>query len=306
VFSRQRSPSATAGIYLAYLFAADGTRVYLSLQQGSSEVRSGRMRPVNDAARLRANGAAARSSIRGLIESDLGAGLGIGMNLAATRTPVKQYARQRIANYEHANILAIRYDSGDIASEATLLEDFGQMLTLLLLLYGDVVPPDGVANLLKLTGSGARFVGVGDQDRIQGLLMDAAVRRAVEVHAEDRAEEYFTRQGWDVERVGHLKLGYDLACTNSFGKSLHVEVKGTQGGGEEVLLTRNEVLHLSAEAACPGQHALYVLSEIMVTNTGGISCHGGRRTCLFPWAMDDSLLTPMKYAYQVPCSSHDV
>lgn len=83
VFSQRRSPSATAGIYLAYLFAADGSRVYLSVQQGSSELRSGRMRPVNDAARLRASGADARGSIRELIESQLGAGLAIEMDLAA-------------------------------------------------------------------------------------------------------------------------------------------------------------------------------------------------------------------------------
>ena len=112
VFSPELSPSATAGVYLAYLFAADGSSVYLSLQQGSSELRSGRMRPVNDAARLLANGSDARSSIRDLLESPLGVNLAVEIDLAAAGAPVKQYARQRIANYEHANIVAIRYDSG--------------------------------------------------------------------------------------------------------------------------------------------------------------------------------------------------
>src|SRR5262245_45444811 len=58
IYSPEHSPSATAGVYLAYLFAADGSRVYLSLQQGSSEVRSGHMRPVRDPAELLARGAA--------------------------------------------------------------------------------------------------------------------------------------------------------------------------------------------------------------------------------------------------------
>ena len=289
VFSRRRSPSATAGIYLAYLFAADGTRAYLSLQQGSSELRSGRMRPVNDTARLRANGAAARSSIRELIESDLGAGLAVEMDLAAARAPVKQYARQRIANYEHANILAIRYDSGNIPPEGTLLDDFGRMLTLLLVLYGDVVPSDAATTRPRSTASQAGSAGAADPDRVQGLLRDAAVRRAVEVYAEDSAAVYFTKQGWDVERVGHLKLGYDLECRNSLGQSLHVEVKGTQGTGEEVLLTRNEVFHLSAEAACPGQHALYVLSE----DYG----HSHRRRRLPAW--EKRMPVPMGHGYVI-------
>ena len=45
IYSPLYSSHATAGIYLVYLFAADGSRVYLSLNQGSSEVRSGYMRP---------------------------------------------------------------------------------------------------------------------------------------------------------------------------------------------------------------------------------------------------------------------
>lgn len=170
VFSRRRSPSATAGIYLAYLFAADGSRAYLSLQQGSSELRSGRMRPVNDAARLRANGADARSSICGLVESPLGAGLAVEMDLAAARAPVKQYARQRLANYEHANILAIRYDSGDIPPQDTLLDDFGRILTLLLVLYGDVVQGDGVAARLQAAADEAVAASANDLHRVQGLM----------------------------------------------------------------------------------------------------------------------------------------
>jgi len=223
------------------------------------------MRPVNDAGRLRANGAVARSTIRELAESHLGMDLTVGMDLAAALAPVKQYAQQRITNYEHANIFAIRYDSGGIPPEGTLVDDFGRMLTLLLVLYGDAVPSDGASTRPKPSARDTE--SVGDPHRVQGLLRDAAVRRAVEVYAEDSAESYFTQQGWNVTRVGHLKLGYDLECRNSAGQSLHVEVKGTQGAGEEVLLTRNEVFHLSAEAACPEQHALYVLSEITVTST---------------------------------------
>jgi hypothetical protein len=261
------------------------------------------MRPVNDAGRLRVNGAAARSSIRELIESPLGAGLVVEMDLAGSRAPVKQYARQRIANYEHANILTIQYDSGDIPPEDVLLADLGRMLTLLVTLYGDVVPRDLTTARTSSAEGTPSSAAVDEPGRVQGLLRDAAVRRAVEVYAEDNAVAYFTGQAWDVQRVGHLKLGYDLECRNSLGQSLHVEVKGTQSTGEEVWLTRNEVLHIGAEAGCPGEHALYVLSEITVTTTGGVVCFGGRRICLSPWSMEMSLLTPTVYAYRMPDSS---
>jgi len=85
IYSPEHSPSATAGVYLAYLFAADGSRVYLSLQQGSSEVRSGHIRPVSDPSELLARGAAARSAIRDLIDSPLGAGMIIGIDLGWRR-----------------------------------------------------------------------------------------------------------------------------------------------------------------------------------------------------------------------------
>jgi hypothetical protein len=89
---------------------------------------------------LRANGAAARSGIRDLIESPLGAKLVVEMDLAGSRALVTQYSRQRIGNYEHVSILAIKYDSGDIPQDNVLLADLRRMLTLLAVLYGDAVP----------------------------------------------------------------------------------------------------------------------------------------------------------------------
>ena len=176
------------------------------------------------------------------------------------------------------------------------------MLMLLLALYGDPLLGDEAATRPKTAAGEAGSAGADDLGRIQGLQRDAAMRRAVELtpRTEPRAPH---EQGWTVERVGHLKLGYDLECRNSAGQSLHVEVKGSQGSGEEVFLTRNEVFHLSAVAACPSQHALYVLSEIMVTRTGPIDRNSGKRTRLLPWSMDMSLLTPTVYSYRVPRES---
>jgi hypothetical protein len=299
VYSRKHAPNATAGMYVAYLFAADGSRVYLSLQQGSSEVRSGRMRPVSDPGELLARGAAARSAIRDLAESPLGVGTTVEMDLAwRGLSSVGAYSKQRIRNYEYASILALEYVSGAIPAEIVLLADLHRMLALLNELYGDAaLKPD--AGLLSPDGPvPADVAGMGTA-RIQGLLREAAIRRAVEVHAEDGAEAYFRGLGWSVERVGPQKLGYDLDCVNADGAILHVEVKGTQGLGEEVFLTRNEVSHNGPQSACGAQHALYVLAGIKVSGTGGIECTGGIPTCVTPWTVDQAALTPTVYAYRV-------
>jgi hypothetical protein len=48
IYAPEQSPTAQEGIYLTYLFAADGSRAYLSLMHGSSEFRSGSMRAITD------------------------------------------------------------------------------------------------------------------------------------------------------------------------------------------------------------------------------------------------------------------
>lgn len=299
IYSPEHSPSATAGVYLAYLFAADGSRVYLSLQQGSSEVRSGHMRPVSDPVELLARGAAARSAIRDLIDSPLGAGMTIGIDLGWRRlSSVGPYSKQRIRNYEYANILAIEYDSGDIPAAGTLVADLQRGVVLLSALYGDVMLAEDAS--LPLPGSPMPDSASPATDRTQGLLREAAIRRAVELHAEDGAEAYFRGLGWSVERVGSKHLGYDLDCENAEGTRLHVEVKGTQGLGEEVFLTRNEASHSGPRSECSAQHALYVLSGVEVSGTDAIKCTGGISHYVQPWTVDQDALTPTVYAYRVP------
>jgi hypothetical protein len=299
IYSPEHSPSATAGVYLAYLVAADGSRVYLSLQQGSSEVRSGHMRPVRDPAELLARGAAARSAIRDLIDSPLGAGMTIGIDLGWSRlSSVGSYSKQRIRNYEYANILAVEYDSGAVPVTGTLVADLRRGVVLLTALYGDAALAEEAS--LPLPGSTTPDTASAPADQAQGLLREAAIRRAVELHAEDRAEAYFGRLGWTVQRVGPQHLGYDLDCQNIEGAQLHVEVKGTQGLGEEVFLTRNEASHSGPRSECGAEHALYVLSGVEVRGIDPVKCTGGTPHCVWPWTVDQAALTPTVYAYRVP------
>src|SRR5262249_747782 len=116
----------------------------------------------------------------------------------------------------------------------------------------------------------------------------------------DSAEAYFQALGWRVQRVGPQHLGYDLDCQNTEGGRVHVEVKGTQGLGEEVFLTRNEAAHSGPRSECSAEHALYVLSAVEVSGTGPGKCPGGIPCCVRPWSIDQAALTPTVYAYRVP------
>ena len=70
IYSPAYAPTAMQGIYLTYLFAADGSRVYLALMHGTSEFRSGQMRPITDRRVLHSRTAVARSALGELLESD--------------------------------------------------------------------------------------------------------------------------------------------------------------------------------------------------------------------------------------------
>ena len=257
------------------------------------------MRPVNDPTELLARGSAARSSIRELIDGPLGAAMTIKIDLRWQQlSSVGPYSKQRIHNYEYANILAIGYDTGAIPATGALLADLHRSVVLLSALYGETnlaetasfPPPDGT--MPDTTDFAARA---------QGVLTEAAIRRAVELHAEDSAETYFRGLGWNVQRVGPQKRGYDLDCVNAEGASLHVEVKGTQGLGEEVFLTRNEAAHSGPQSQCGAEHALYVLSGIEVVHgTDVIKCTAGIPHCIQPWTVDQAALTPTVYAYRIP------
>lgn len=89
VYVPKYSPGATDGFYIVYLFSADGSAVYLSLNQGTSEWRTGKMRPLRDDAELRARAAAARLALSTWQSPMLGAASTI--DLASSTAPVVRW-----------------------------------------------------------------------------------------------------------------------------------------------------------------------------------------------------------------------
>jgi hypothetical protein len=292
IYSPAYAPTAMQGIYLTYLFAADGSRVYLALMHGTSEFRSGQMRPITDRRVLHSRTAVARSALGELLESDGAAGTATSVDLAWQG---RGYG-YRIRAYEDATILAREYHSGHIPDDKQLLADLFQMLPLLARLYGDE-PAQAPAVPHETPDQDSGDI---HEPSAQGRTMDPDLRRKIELRAENHAAEHFTERGWTVRRVGHLKLGYDLECTNADGRKLHVEVKGTRTLGERVLLTANEVLHVRQADQCGAEHALYVLSQIQVEDNGAIGCTGGDPNLQHPWTINDQDLLPTQYSFAVP------
>lgn len=110
VFPTGSAGSAKVGIYLVYLFSKDGSRVYLSLNQGTENLRGG--------------SAALQKRVLDIRGQALGdSGFEIDLDLGSENTRPKRY--------EAGSAYAIRYDAGARASNETMLEDLATMLGLL-------------------------------------------------------------------------------------------------------------------------------------------------------------------------------
>jgi Domain of unknown function (DUF3883) len=130
---------------------------------------------------------------------------------------------------------------------------------------------------------------------------DPLVRKAVERLAQDRAKKWLEDRGWVCECIGKP---FDLRCTKA-DRELHAEVKGTQGNGKVVELTKNEVAHNQKPCTwgtgCDEQ-ALFVVSGVTVT---GLTPSGGEMGYAWPWkiigtVLPDGDLIPTTFDYTVP------
>ena len=130
----------------------------------------------------------------------------------------------------------------------------------------------------------------------QGFGLSSAQRRAIESRAVEVATEILEAKGWSVEDVGSHS-SYDLHATRG-ENFLLVEVKGSTGLAQTVLLTKNEVrLHQDSHP----RTALIVVSGIKLENDGGTwTGSAGQPVVLHPWIPDEADLEPITYRYSVP------
>jgi hypothetical protein len=294
VFDPAHSPTAQAGFYAVYLFAADGSVVFASLNQGTSEWRANKMRPIRSDEVLLGRAAVARRELEH--DAEL-ARIGLSrLELRPDSVEVNPESRRRMRNYELANVFGIPYERHALPPDDRIRQDLLLILPALRHLY--VTLSSGVA--LDLTPvakdspydssetASSRLSG-----RNQGRSSDPLFNSAVERQAEAVISAHYESQGWVVQRVGHLNLGFDLRCLRG-GEELHVEVKGSSGSAMSVNLTPNEVQHaLNYPAA-----ALGVVSGIEVGEDYSILSPGEMRL-LDPWVLEDDRLIPTSYLYRV-------
>ena len=133
----------------------------------------------------------------------------------------------------------------------------------------------------------ARVAGCG-----QGFQVSPEVRTAVERRAMAVAVAQLLADGYDVKDVSAFE-SFDLLCTRT-GSLVHVEVKGTIGAGEQIILTRGEVEFALANRATM---ILVVVSHIELERDEGgriIACNGVP-VVYREWAPAPSQLEPIAY-----------
>lgn len=129
----------------------------------------------------------------------------------------------------------------------------------------------------------------------QGGHLNAQERRAIELRAMHVVQDHLSIKWPRVEDVSATE-SCDFICYSNDSK-LYVEVKGTTGNGDKVIVTRNEVA--LARAKSPNI-VLAVVSGIDLTwNSDGPVGSGGKLVLVDPWEVTEENLDPLAFEIKV-------
>ena len=130
----------------------------------------------------------------------------------------------------------------------------------------------------------------------QGLGLSPQERKAVEMHAIRVARKLYEDVGWTVVDKSNSHP-FDLLATKDLQRRF-IEVKGTTGAGQTILLTHGEVAHAKAHRA---EAVLIVVAKVQLAQTGDEwAASGGRVTAHYdPWTITDAGLQPTQFRYDV-------
>lgn len=300
-----RSPSATLGWYIVYLFAPSGDEVFLSLMQGTTRVEKGDLHP-RDPEDLAAQAAQVRRLLGDRVASrpDL-----------RTRIALGARKGKRGPGYEAGSAFAFEYRSGEVPDDEVLLRDLHFMATLLGEVYRSL--PDMDLDAVSGTSVAVRSVerrapeveearqaadiAAGRPSWASLYCQSPQERRAIEQRAVELATRHLKDLGYEVADVGATRP-YDLHATRAH-EMLFVEVKGSVSSGEEIVLTRNEVeLH---RKEYPRTMLVVVRRISLDRSTEPLRATGGELVVHHPWAPDPDLLVPLSYSYAVPDTTRE-
>jgi MrcB-like, N-terminal domain/Domain of unknown function (DUF3883) len=282
--SRARSPRATQGFYVVYLFDARGDAAFLSLNQGTTDFVNGDFVP-KPSHELRERVIWARDA------------LGDWLHQNEHSVTIDLHARGLGSGYERGNIAAYRYRRRAVPDDATLLRDariYARGLGRLYAAQATRPLPFEAPEVEQAMILAEEAAGRSSGARGAGFRMNSAEIKLIETHAVELARAYYEREGWHVEVLGKP---FDLKISRD-GECLTVEVKGTTSDGSKVVLTAGEVRH--HEEAYP-DNALVVVRHIVLNRaTTPPTASGGVLYEQRGWSIASEDLQPISFSYTVP------
>lgn len=133
----------------------------------------------------------------------------------------------------------------------------------------------------------------GVKQSYAGFCADPILKKAIETQAVHQAMAHYAASGYVVEDVGAYE-SFDLRATRG-DEVRHVEVKGSQGHVQKVILTRNEVTHANEF----DRTDLVVVADIEWERRldGSIATENGVMSLYPDWRPSPENLKPLSYEY---------
>lgn len=288
-YSASRSPRATVGWYVVYLFDAMGGAAYLSLNQGTT-TWTGDAFVSKDLDELGDRVAWARGVLSDEIAGDPRLELKISLNARKSHLGPQ---------YEAGNVVAYAYELDSVPDDSQLRDDARRMAELLGKIYlasdNAAVPGETPPEILDIIEAAEE--AAGDQrgkPRGQGFRLSSDEKLIIEKYSVRMASDFYKAQGWAVDDVG-ASLSYDLHLERG-EEVIHVEVKGTTSPGEQVVVTRKEVEH---QRDVYPLNALVVVHGIVLDRSGETpTASGGELVETAPWDIVGDDLKVISYFYR--------
>jgi hypothetical protein len=133
------------------------------------------------------------------------------------------------------------------------------------------------------------------QERAAGFQSNPKIRAAVEKYSMDKAKQELIRMGFsDIDNTSQREC-YDYTCSRGGPDRYYVEVKGTQGSGKSVILTKNEVAHWRKHK----QHSIAVIVRDIKVDPKSFRASRGTSHVCRPWSIESAALEPSQYTWTV-------
>ncbi|MCF6355661.1 MAG: DUF3883 domain-containing protein [Candidatus Polarisedimenticolaceae bacterium] len=127
----------------------------------------------------------------------------------------------------------------------------------------------------------------------QGFQSDVETRLMIEAYSMKLCQLYYENKGFEVKDVS-ANYPYDLLIKKK-GKTLFIEVKGTQTRAENIILTKNEV----ALSKNHGEKMVLFIVHSIEMNKKSVKKGSGVVKIIKSWVVNPDMLTPISYTYKM-------